>query len=114
MIDQHRIILVQSCTFCSLKRTLLFFFAAVTVSKDPKPEVPASPKKEVVVKPSVVKPSPAPSSTSTFTAVTSTGEAASISDLREKQAARRKKAMLFLKAKTEAVSLELEQFRTNC
>nr|CAB3266014.1 splicing factor, suppressor of white-apricot homolog [Phallusia mammillata] len=44
-------------------------------------------------------PSPPPKPASNFTAVTSTGEAASVSLLRQKQAARRMKALQFLKAK---------------
>ncbi|XP_076802858.1 uncharacterized protein LOC143446889 isoform X2 [Clavelina lepadiformis] len=67
-------------------------------STEPKDALSSSKMPQVQVIKATAKLTPTPSN---FTAVTPTGESASISDLRQKQAARRQKALLFLKAKQE-------------
>ena len=70
-------------------------------STEPKVALSSSKVPQVQVIKATAKLTPTPSN---FTAVTPTGESASISDLRQKQAARRQKALLFLKAKQEQVT----------
>uniref|UniRef100_H2ZB95 Uncharacterized protein n=1 Tax=Ciona savignyi TaxID=51511 RepID=H2ZB95_CIOSA len=61
-----------------------------------KPTPPPTPQVDTPIQPPILTQAP---QASTFTAVTPSGEAASISTLRQKQAARRHKALLFLNAK---------------